>query len=1710
MKLGSELPIRLRGALQALLCGLVLLCAGATHAAPPLNDDFSKADPLTGDSGSASTSTLEATRETSEPLHAGVTGTGSVWWQWSTLTTSTATFDTFGSNFDTLLAVYVGSDLPSLTEIASSDDADSTSQSQVSFTAGAGTVYFIAVDGGNDQRGSALLNWQACVLPGTPADPLPADGQTTTCALAGLDWADASDAQSYDVYIDSVFVANVSSSDLTLSSPLSSGPHNWQVVALSGCESTTGPLWSFCLANSPAGPVPSDGETTSCALASLDWQDTCGAGTYDVYVDAVLVSSGLSSSDLALTVPLSSGPHTWQVVASGACGTTTSPLWSLCLFDSVSAAVAPGDGAVLSSPPSVLDWSDVCGATSYSLLLDGATVAVTTQSESAVSPALVGVGTHTWRVISEGECGGAVTGPAWLFEVSCPVPALPASPLPADASTTDCALAELDWEDSLNATEYRVLIDGAEVGVTSSSSFSISLPLISGPHDWQVIASSGCAETTGPVWNFCLLDRPLPNSPRSSETTDAATLLFDWAGACGAASYDLYIDDVLVTSVLSSDASVTTALAPGMHSWNVHALGQFCGQTTSERESFCIQGTPDLPVPADGETTACSLAVLDWSDVYGASSYDVYLDDVLLTSGLASSDLPLEGALPGGNHSWQVVANGPCGATTGTLWSFCLADSAAVAVAPADGAVLSSFPLVFDWTEICGATTYTLVVDNATVGVTTSTEFAVPAGLVGVGAHTWQVFSQGECGSAVEVPVWRFEVSCPVPAAPSGPVPADGGTTQCALAELDWDDAGDALEYRVLINGVEAGVTSSSRFVIPEPLGYGAHTWQVVASSGCAETSGSRWSFCLLDTPVLQQPAPGETTDCASIRFDWADACGAEFYELYIDDVLVTSVVTSECLITSAVAGGMHGWNVRAVGTACGEVDSERWSFCAQGTPTAPLPLDGETTGCALPKLDWEDACGATSYEVYVDSVLVDTVTSSELSLLVPLTPGAHTWQVLARGCGETSSTLWSFCLLDGASPVSPADDSFVSGTLDTLDWSDACGATTYTLVLDGVVTAVTTLSSHTFPDPLPPGTYVWQVIAENECGVAPGPQWTFYLGCEAVPVPSNPIPYDGETTDTSLSRLSWDPVPDTVSYLVYINDTLAATTSNTYMDITFPGYNTFTWYVIARTRDCGDKQGPVWNFRICDIPGVAALVTPAEGETTDPQNIFFDWEPAANSPQYLVMIDSSTFGSFTETQWQANFPVTPGPHTWTVVSQSGCEYTTSPARNFCAIPEIYVASPQSGSTFCVPPTVLDWNDVESATGYDVYLDGVLVSDNQPLSSYPINAVLTEGMHTWQVVAHNVCGSRAGDVWTFNIVTEAGPRSNMWVTNGSVYAMAVSGNVVYMGGSFSQVGPADGSGWVARQNLAAFDMSSGLALAWNPRADAAVRALTCDSGVVYVGGDFDRVGGVFRSRVAAVDEISGAVTGWNPGANGSVQALATDNTTVYAGGRFTSFGGSPRPYAAACDKATGALRTSWNPSPNSFVRSIAVTSSTVFLGGNFSTVGGQNRRGLAACDAGGALLPWDANVDLYVYTVVPYGNTLYVGGLFNSVNGQSRRNLAAIDVASAVALPWSPETNGAVNALAVAGDTVYAGGLFSTIGGFPRPYLSAVDRLTGVPPDCGFDPDYPVHCLTLTSDSMCVGGDFTYIGTASKRGFAAFGGTVPGSTVQEWKAYGEE
>jgi len=140
---------------------------------PAWNNDLNKAIQLSGLAGTTTGSSRGATRQPGEPLHAGINTSNSVWYSWTAPITGPFTFDTSGTIFDTVLAVYTGSAYP-LTPVASDDNSGPYNTSIVNFNAVSNTTYRVAIDGipGDLQSGIYTLNWNGPRPPTITSQPV--------------------------------------------------------------------------------------------------------------------------------------------------------------------------------------------------------------------------------------------------------------------------------------------------------------------------------------------------------------------------------------------------------------------------------------------------------------------------------------------------------------------------------------------------------------------------------------------------------------------------------------------------------------------------------------------------------------------------------------------------------------------------------------------------------------------------------------------------------------------------------------------------------------------------------------------------------------------------------------------------------------------------------------------------------------------------------------------------------------------------------------------------------------------------------------------------------------------------------------------------------------------------------------------------------------------------------------------------------------------------------------------------------------------------------------------------------------------------------------------------------------------------------------------------------------------------------------------------
>ncbi len=346
------------------------------------------------------------------------------------------------------------------------------------------------------------------------------------------------------------------------------------------------------------------------------------------------------------------------------------------------------------------------------------------------------------------------------------------------------------------------------------------------------------------------------------------------------------------------------------------------------------------------------------------------------------------------------------------------------------------------------------------------------------------------------------------------------------------------------------------------------------------------------------------------------------------------------------------------------------------------------------------------------------------------------------------------------------------------------------------------------------------------------------------------------------------------------------------------------------------------------------------------------------------------------------------------------------------------------------------------------------------------------------------CGAN-NFVQYWNGTSIANLNANCYV-NGYIYAIAVSGNNVYIGGSFTKAGNVAGFNNIACWNTSTNTWSTlGTGVAGS---GATVYALTVDpsTSTLYVGGEFVTANGTTMNNIAtwsvgsstwsAINPgtagVSGVPAGSPPGANAGVYALTYFGGKLYAGGRFTFVNGA----------TTANNIAAWN----------GVAWSTLSGGGQ---IGVSNTTVVNPQNVASAV--WDAPV----MALTNDGTTVYVGGDFNKVNNAlGCNNIAAWNTTSSTwstlgaGMTWpgdgSTSTDNTfgdqanVYALTMYNGNLIAGGDFmkaGTVGGANTSLFVAQwngSAWSAMSTTCGGATESDVFCLTVSNGVLYAGGQF--------------------------------
>jgi trimeric autotransporter adhesin len=305
-----------------------------------------------------------------------------------------------------------------------------------------------------------------------------------------------------------------------------------------------------------------------------------------------------------------------------------------------------------------------------------------------------------------------------------------------------------------------------------------------------------------------------------------------------------------------------------------------------------------------------------------------------------------------------------------------------------------------------------------------------------------------------------------------------------------------------------------------------------------------------------------------------------------------------------------------------------------------------------------------------------------------------------------------------------------------------------------------------------------------------------------------------------------------------------------------------------------------------------------------------------------------------------------------------------------------------------------------------------------------------------------------GESWSPLGITEFGNSSD------EVSAIAIAGSKVFFGGHFSKMGT------IAANNIAVWDenrrtwlaLGNGVTTVAQGGDFSQVYALAVSGDTLYVGGDFTDAGGMRVNNVARWNITRGKWLPMSTGFDDSVYALVArkgeQGDIVYAGGLFRHVGSDETQHLAEWHADIGL----WTPIPDGVegagasISALALRGNDLYVGGKFATAGGKVAANFALWSTVTGVWTRFGNVGSAVDEAVEAialskdGKQLYVGGRFQKAGDVTARNIANWNGTKWLAVNSTEfqGTDGMVAALVsdpLLTDHIYVAGHFSYVNG---------------------------------------------------------------------------
>jgi len=369
---------------------------------------------------------------------------------------------------------------------------------------------------------------------------------------------------------------------------------------------------------------------------------------------------------------------------------------------------------------------------------------------------------------------------------------------------------------------------------------------------------------------------------------------------------------------------------------------------------------------------------------------------------------------------------------------------------------------------------------------------------------------------------------------------------------------------------------------------------------------------------------------------------------------------------------------------------------------------------------------------------------------------------------------------------ISPTDNAMLSTTTPTFIWHKSVDTTSgikkYELWVDSVLNRDNITDTFTTPSaPLSESTHSWFIVAEDSAGNRrqSNETWSFEIDTTVPQTFSLISPTDSAMLSTTTPTFIWHKSVDTTSgikkYELWVDSVLNRDNiTDTFATPSAPlSEGMYSWFIVAEDSAGNRRQSnETWSFEIdTTSPITPTLILPPDSSWLNNLQVIFKWTGVTKSPvRYILQIDTvNTFNApiiDTTELTEDTVALLEKKYYWRVKSfdLAGNESNFSSPFFFqidTTVPQTFslISPTDSAMLSTTTPTFIWHKSVDTTSGikkYELWVDSVLNRDNITDTFATPSAPLSQGTHSWFIVAEDSAGNRkqSNETWSFEI--EAG------------------------------------------------------------------------------------------------------------------------------------------------------------------------------------------------------------------------------------------------------------------------------------------------------------------------------------------------------------------